>query len=51
MLLLTAILTLAGCSFVPPAANRDAQVIVVGDTILAWHRGSEQSLPSVVSLG
>ena len=49
MLLLTAVLTLAGCSFVPPAANRDAQVIVVGDSILAWHRGSGQSIPSIVS--
>lgn len=48
MLLFTAVLTLAGCSFVPPAANRDADIIVVGDSILAWHRGSGRSIPSIV---
>lgn len=41
-------LTFAGCSVVPPAVNRDADVIVVGDSILAWHRGSGRSIPSVV---
>lgn len=48
MLLLTAVLTLAGCSFVPPIANRDADILVVGDSIFAWHRGSGLSIPSIV---
>ena len=49
MLLLTAVLTLAGCSFGTPTANRDADIIVVGDSILAWHRGTGRSIPSVVA--
>lgn len=49
MLLLTAVLTLAGCSFVPVSANRDADVIVVGDSVLAWHRGTGRSIPAVVA--
>ncbi|SMX39994.1 hypothetical protein OCA8868_02219 [Octadecabacter ascidiaceicola] len=48
MLLLTAVLTLAGCTVSPPSANRDADIIVVGDSILAWHRRSGQSIPNIV---
>jgi lysophospholipase L1-like esterase len=48
MLLLTAVLTLAGCSVARPV-DRDAGVIVIGDSILAGHRGSGQSISNVVS--
>lgn len=40
--------TLAGCSFAPPEANRSADVIVIGDSILAWHRGTGRGIPDVV---
>lgn len=42
------LLAIAGCSFVPPALNRDADIIVVGDSILAWHRGTGRSIPEVI---
>lgn len=48
---LIGLLMVAGCSFVPPAADRNADVIVVGDSILAWHRGSGRSIPDVVEQG
>jgi len=48
MVLITLLLMLAGCSFVPPSPDRDADVIVVGDSILAWHRGSGRSIPDAV---
>lgn len=46
---LAVFLVLAACTFVPPAANRDAQIIAVGDSILAWHRGTGRSIPDVVA--
>ncbi|MCF2905822.1 SGNH/GDSL hydrolase family protein [Octadecabacter sp. CECT 8868] len=45
---LTVALGLTACSFVPTAVDLDADVIVVGDSILAWHRGTGLSIPSVV---
>ncbi|MBU2992527.1 SGNH/GDSL hydrolase family protein [Octadecabacter sp. 1_MG-2023] len=41
-------LGLTACSFVPTSVDTDADVIVVGDSILAWHRGTGLSIPSVV---
>lgn len=40
---------LTACSFAPPQLNRDADVIVVGDSILAWHRGTGRSIPEIVA--
>lgn len=40
---------LAGCSVVAPPADGDADVLVVGDSILAWHRGTGRSIPDVVA--
>lgn len=51
MVLFTILLVLAGCSFVPPSVDRDADVIVVGDSILAWHRGTGRSIPDAVEQG
>ena len=42
-------LGVATCSFTGPAPNRNADIIVFGDSILAWHRRSERSIPSVVA--
>lgn len=39
---------LAACSAVPPQPNGDADIIVIGDSILAWQRGSARSIPSVI---
>lgn len=48
LVLLALPLIVANCSFVPPSADGDADIIVVGDSILAWHRGSGRSIPDVV---
>jgi hypothetical protein len=42
-------LGVTACSFTGPAPNRDADIIVVGDSILAWHRNSARSIPSFVA--
>lgn len=47
--LLIATFGLAACSAMVPRADLDADVIVVGDSILAWHRSTGRSIPSVVA--
>ncbi|WP_044036021.1 hypothetical protein [Octadecabacter arcticus] len=42
-------LGVAACSFTGPVPNHDAEIIVVGDSILAWHRNSARSIPSFVA--
>jgi acyl-CoA thioesterase-1 len=42
-------LGVAACSFTAPGPDRDADVIVVGDSILAWHGRSGRSIPDVVA--
>jgi acyl-CoA thioesterase-1 len=42
-------LGVAACSLTGQAPNRNAEIIVVGDSILAWHRNSARSIPSVVA--
>ncbi|SLN29980.1 SGNH/GDSL hydrolase family protein [Pseudooctadecabacter jejudonensis] len=39
---------LGACVVIPPAVDRDADVLVIGDSILAWHRGKGQSIPDVI---
>jgi len=44
-----AVLAVTGCGFVPPPVDRSADVLVVGDSILAWHRGMGRSIPDVAA--
>ena len=39
---------LAACVVIPERATRDARVLAIGDSILAWNRGVGRSIPDVV---
>lgn len=41
-------LVLAACAFVAPPINPTADILVVGDSIFAWHRGTGRSIPDVI---
>lgn len=39
---------LTGCVVIAPPVDTDADVLAIGDSILAWHRGKGASIPAVV---
>lgn len=41
-------LSIAACSFVPPRMDRSADILVVGDSVFAWHRGTGRGIPAVL---
>ncbi len=42
------LIALAGCGFAPEVADRNANVLVIGDSILAWNRGAGASVADVI---
>lgn len=43
-----ALCALSACVVIAPRVDPEADVLVIGDSILAWHRGKGASIPAVV---
>ncbi|WP_375279337.1 SGNH/GDSL hydrolase family protein [Pseudooctadecabacter sp.] len=48
LLSVLALCALSACVVIAPRVDPDAEVLVIGDSILAWHRGKGASIPAVV---
>ncbi|PWK54102.1 lysophospholipase L1-like esterase [Silicimonas algicola] len=47
-ILLSLLVALGGCGFAPEVTDRNANVLVIGDSILAWNRGDGTSVADVI---